>query len=378
MISEFATTETTRTTTSPGSGHSAKSPEGPGRDGNKPLMQNRRAEELRSPIGTYPGETLPPTGTLAAAITQRCRELHYSPKTASTYTIHARGLWRFTGKRHPNTWQEDDIRAYLSHLSTERHVSPSTQRQALNALTFVCREVLGKDMAGDYSGFDRARPTKRLPVVLDRVEIRNLLAAIPAGRMHLMARLQYGCGLRVGELISIRIKDLDLERGMLTIRQGKGDKDRCVPLPQILIPDLHTQADRVARFHTRELAAGLGWVALPGAFALKSPRAEYDLAWQWLWPARDLSHQPETNRLGRWHITDTAVQNAIRRAARDAGIRKRVTTHTLRHSFATHLLESGTDLRTIQSLLGHSDISTTMIYTHVAARPNVTSPLDTL
>lgn len=313
---------------------------------------------------------------LQSAISNRCQELHYSRKTAETYTGWARQLYHFT-KRPASTWAEEDIKGFLSDLSTRRRVSPNTQRQALNGLTFVCREVLKKEL-GDYSQFDRAKETKRLPVVLSRDEIRSLLDCIPPGRVNLMLRLQYGCGLRVGELIAIRVKDLDIGRRNLTVRQGKGDKDRCIPLPEKLLPELQSQLDRVAKFHQRELAAGLGWVALPGAFHLKSPRAEYDLSWQWVWPSETLSIQPETGREGRWHISDAAVQNTLRRAVHLAQIRKRVTTHTLRHSFATHLLEAGTDIRTIQQLLGHSDITTTMIYTHVAIRPKATSPLDTL
>jgi integron integrase len=314
---------------------------------------------------------------MPARISQRCEELHYSPRTAETYTSIARQLWEFSGKKDPDDWTEDDIQRFLSHLSTQRRVSPNTQKQAVNGISFVCRQVLKKDM-GDFSQFDRATERKRLPVVLSKAEVKALIESVPAGRMNLMIRLQYGCGLRVGELISLRVKDVDLGREALILRQAKGDKDRCVPLPKNLIPELQQQADRVARFHARELADGLGWVALPHAFHLKSPKAEYDLAWQWFWPARELSHQPGTNRLGRWHITDTAVQNAVRRAVKLAGIRKRVTTHCLRHSFATHLLEAGADLRTIQEMLGHSDISTTMIYTHVAAKPRFTSPLDEL
>jgi integron integrase len=314
--------------------------------------------------------------SLQDAISNRCQEMHYSRKTAETYTTWARQFYKFTG-RPASTWAEGDIKDFLSDLSTRRHVSPNTQRQALNGLTFICREVLKKEL-GDYSQFDRAKETKRLPVVLSRDEIRQLLECVPAGRTNLMLRLQYGCGLRVGELIAIRVKDLDLGRRVLTVRQGKGDKDRCIPIPERLVDELQAQVDRVARFHQRELAIGLGWVALPGAFLKKCPSAEYDIAWQWVWPSETLSLQPETGRQGRWHVSDAAVQNAIRRAVKIAGIRKRVTTHTLRHSFATHHLEAGTDIRTIQELLGHSDITTTMIYTHVAMRPAAVSPLDTL
>lgn len=298
--------------------------------------------------------------------------------TAAAYCYYAREFIRFHGKRHPSEFGPAEIRDYLTHLATRpiNPVSASTQNIALNALVNLFVDFLGRD-PGDFSDFVPARVTQRLPVVLSKDEMRRLLNAYSGGTQ-LMARLAYGSGLRVGELVSLRIKDLDFDRCQVMVRCGKGDKDRVTTLPPSLVPELRRHLDRVCDLHQSDLAEGRGWVPLPKAFAKKSPKAETDFNWQWFWPARGLSEQPVTKRLGRYHVTDTCFQIATKRAGARAKIRKRVTPHVLRHSFATHLLEAGTDIRTVQELLGHSDVSTTMIYTHVLQKHHVRSPLEDL
>jgi len=302
-----------------------------------------------------------------------------SVNTANTYAEFARQFILFCGKIHPEHLGADNIRAFLSHLATRpvNPVSPKTQNVAMCALVKLFVEFLGRD-PGDFSNFVPAKCRQHMPVVLSKDETRALLASFSSPGMQLMARLCYSSGLRVGELVSLRIKDVDLDRVQVIVHDGKGGNNRVTTLAASLIPDLARHRERVEAIHRHDLSEGRGWVALPDAFAKKSPLAEMQFIWQWHWPAGGLSEQPGTRRIGRWHLTPEAFGNAIRRAARRAKIDKRVTPHVLRHSFATHLLESGTDIRTVQELLGHKDVSTTMIYTHVMQKHHVRSPLEDL
>jgi len=255
-------------------------------------------------------------------------------------------------------------------------VSASTQNQALNALAFLYREVLGQDL-GDLSGAVRARTPQRLPVVLTRDEVRAVLAHL-AGVEWLVAALLYGAGLRLLEALTLRVLDVDFDRRELRLRRAKGDKDRLAPLPESVRAPLREHLVQVHALHVRDRAVGFGAVALPGALAVKYPGAPREWAWQWMFPATRRYFDPIARTERRHHLHETVIQRAMRRAVAGAGIAKRASCHTLRHSFATHLLEAGTDIRTLEELLGHANVSTTMIYTHVLNRGAgcVRSPLD--
>lgn len=271
-----------------------------------------------------------------------------------------------------------EIAAYLEHLAVVRRVAPATQKIVLNALVFLFREVLGckVDEAISYTHAHKAR---RIPSVLSRVEVKRLLAAT-GGRRQLMASLMYGTGMRVMECVSLRIQDFDFDFRQITVRAGKGGKDRVVPLPSKLIPKLTAYMEEVKKLHEGDLAQGYGEVMLPVSLARKLGKAATTWPWQYAFPATRLAMDYTTGKLRRHHVHETSLQKAIREAARKAGIAKRVTSHTLRHSFATHLLESGKDIRLVQAILGHADVSTTMIYTHVLNRGGlaVASPFDEL
>jgi len=291
--------------------------------------------------------------------------------------------------QHPTELGNDAINEFLTHLAVDRKVAASTQNQAFSAILFLYRKVLKLEISVDA---ERAKKPERLPVVLSIEEVRRLLLEIPQGVLRVLAGLMYGSGLRLMEACRIRIKDVDFDRRQIMVRDGKGEKDRVVPLPQKLLPALKRQVDTVTELHAKDLAAGAGNVWLPYALAEKYPQAGRSLAWQYLFPAKSLSTEPrprETDERGphsslpelrRHHIHESSVQKAVTAAVRRAGIQKKATCHTLRHSFATHLLEDGKDIRTIQELLGHADVSTTMIYTHVSTvgATGVLSPLDRL
>lgn len=259
-----------------------------------------------------------------------------------------------------------------------RKVSGSTQRQALNALVFFFARVLEKPL-GQIGPYQRPKKPKRLPTVLSPKEIHSLFEALN-GTNGLMIRLMYGTGMRVMECVKVRIKDLDFDYLQITVRAGKGKKDRCVPMPQALVEPLKRQVQVVKKVHEKDIAAGYGSVYMPEALARKYPNAEYEFRWQFLFPASRIAQDPKSGAVHRHHIHQTVIQKSIKKAATQAGILKRVSSHTLRHSFATHLLETGSDIRTVQDLLGHADVSTTMIYTHVAGlgSQGVKSPLDRL
>ncbi|MFO0876283.1 MAG: integron integrase [Gemmataceae bacterium] len=273
----------------------------------------------------------------------------------------------------------NEIAAFLSHLATERHVAASTQNQAFAALLFLYQQVLHIDLPRIDAL--RAKRPERLPVVLSLAEVRLLLAVLD-GINRLQAELLYGAGLRILECCRLRVKDVDFDRKQLLVREGKGDKDRAVPLPERTAPALREQLARVTRLHTRDLEQGHGRVWLPSALSVKFPHADRELGWQYLFPSARLSLDPRAadGVLRRHHRSASLLQKRLRQATHTVGLTKKVSCHTLRHSFATHLLEAGADIRTVQELLGHADVSTTMIYTHVLQRGpgGVVSPLDRL
>jgi len=304
------------------------------------------------------------------------RARHYSRRTEESYLGWIRRYIHFHGRRHPGELGEPEITRFLSALATERQVSASTQNQALAALLFLYQTVLEREIAW-LEGIVHAKRPERLPVVLSRGEISAVLAQM-SGIEHLCASLMYGAGLRVLEALQLRIKDVDFAGQQLMVRDGKGRKDRATLLPTTLQAALRQHVESVRDQHAADLRVGAGFVQLPDALRAKYPSAPREWPWQWLFPATRHYTDPATGERRRHHLHETVIQRAVRRAARAAGVPKPVTPHTLRHSFATQLLASGSDIRTIQQLLGHKDVSTTMIYTHVLRRGplGVRSPLD--
>ncbi|MEJ2388337.1 MAG: integron integrase, partial [Chromatiaceae bacterium] len=302
---------------------------------------------------------------------------HYSPKTFTSYRSWTRKLQGFTQGRDPAALTTDDVKAFLSFLAVERRVAASSQNQAFNALLFLFRHVLEKDF-GQVEGVVRAKRKPYIPVVLSRREVDQLLAAL-SYPYDLVARLLYGCGLRLFECLQLRVQDLNLEMMVVTIHDGKGKKDRTVPLAQALRTEIELQLEMVAHVHQEDLSRGYAGTFLPTALGSKYKNAAKELAWQWLFPAKTLTVVPGAGEHRRFHLHDAQVQRAIKDAVRQSGLRKRASAHTLRHSYASHLLQAHYDIRTIQELLGHSDVRTTMIYTHTL--PSLTakerkSPLD--
>ncbi len=282
----------------------------------------------------------------------------------------------YHNKRHPNQMGVDEIRAFLSSLAVEGKVAASTQNVALSARLFLYREVLGREL--EYiDGIERAKSPKRIPTVLTREEVSRVLSHLH-GTERLMASLLYGSGLRLMECIRLRVKDVDFGYMQITVRDGKGEKDRRTVLPAPLIEPLKRRFRRIQFLHEEDVECGYGRVLLPYALERKYPNASTEWGWQWVFPGKKLSKDPRSGIVRRHHASEDGLQRAIRRAVKQSGITKRASSHTLRHSFATHLLENGYDIRTIQELLGHLDVSTTMIYTHVLNRGGrgVKSPLD--
>lgn len=306
------------------------------------------------------------------------RRRNYAISTENTYVMWCDKFLRFAGCGSPEKLTEETVQAYMEYLALKRHLGGSTQKQALNSIMFMFNQVFGKEL-GDFSDFVRAKRPKRLPVVLSVEEIRDLLSHMQ-GTKALMAGLMYGSGLRLMECQRLRVQDIDFNYKQIVVREGKGDKDRIVPLPERYVERLRKQVDMVEKLHKSDLKSGFGEVFLPASIANKNPKAAWELKWQYLFPAAYLSVDPRTKKTRRHHAHESAIQKAVKRGAQEANIMKRVTCHTLRHSFATHLLEGGADIRTVQELLGHSDVSTTMIYTHVMNRPglSVQSPADLL
>lgn len=301
-----------------------------------------------------------------------------SLRTEQAYLAWIRRYIRYHGIRHPAQLGEAEIVDFLTHLAEGRAVTHSTQMQALSALLFLYRDVLGRQI-GDLRAVVRARAPTKLPVVWSREEVRGLLAAL-RGDVQLVALLLYGSGLRLQEALSLRVKDVDFVRREITVRRGKGAHDRVTMLPQSATLALQRKIEVVRRLHARDLAAGGGSVDLPDALERKAPSWATDLGWQWVFPARRRHIDTASGAWRRHHLHETVIQREVRRAVVECGMTKRATCHSLRHSFATHLLEDGYDIRTVQELLGHADVSTTMIYTHVLNRGGrgVRSPADVL
>jgi integron integrase len=301
---------------------------------------------------------------------------HFSLRTEQAYVGWIRRFVRAHGARHPRDLGGVEVEAFLSHLAQQGQVAPGTQNQALAALLFLYRRVLGMELPW-MEGIVRAKRPVRVPTVLATSEVQRLLAHVE-GTAGLVIHLLYGSGLRIIEAVRLRIKDVDFAQFEITVRDGKGGKDRRVPLPRRLHGELQRQVARVRALHLQDRAAGLDGVWLPHALARKYPQAGHEFGWQYLFPAAMPSRDVRSGAWRRHHLDPDRVQRAVKRATQAAGIVKPVTCHTLRHSFATHLMESGADIRTVQELLGHSDVSTTQIYTHVLNRGagGVLSPLD--
>jgi len=318
------------------------------------------------------------TPKLMDQLHEALRSRHYSRRTEKTYCNWVKRFIYFHNVRHPAEMAEPEINAFLTHLAVKEKVSASTQNQALSALLFLYRHVIGRKV-GDLGEVIRARKPKRLPVVMTSNEVKAVLSYLTSDKL-LMASLMYGTGLRLMECLRLRVQDIDFSRNEITVRDGKGGKDRVTMLPESLKAALQEQLKRVKAFHEQDLAQGWGRVPLPGALDRKYPNASSDWRWQWIFPQGNHWKNTKTGEEGRHHIDESLVQKAVRDAVVKAGLTKRATCHTFRHSFATHLLEGGYDIRTVQELLGHSDVKTTMIYTHVLNRgpAGVRSPVDML
>jgi integron integrase len=309
-------------------------------------------------------------------VRDRIRFKHYSIRTEHAYVDWIRRFILFHDRRHPGSMGASEVEAYLTHLATAGRVAAATQNQAKSALLFLYREVLGVDLPW-LDGIGGAKLPKRMPVVLNRSEVDVLLSKV-SGFAGLIVHLLYGSGMRLMEGVRLRIKDIDFVRHEIMIRDGKGGKDRVTLLPESIANRLRLHLNWVKATHLEDLERGYGHVHLPFALARKYPNASREWCWQYAFPALALSVDARTGETRRHHFSEQAVQRAVRRAALDAGFDKPISPHTLRHSFATHLLEDGYDIRTVQELLGHKDVSTTMIYTHVLNRGGrgVLSPLD--
>jgi integron integrase len=315
---------------------------------------------------------------LLAQLQERLRYMHYSLRTEETYLYWVRAFIRFHGVRHPREMGRDEVVAFLTHLADRRQVSASTHKQALSALLFLYKQVLEMDLPW-MAELSRPAATRRIPAVLTPQEVASVLSRIE-GEAGLLARLLYGTGMRLMEGLRLRVKDVEFSRGVIIVRDGKGGKDRVVMLPQSLVDPLQAQLRHARALWAADRAAGREGVYLPFALERKYPKANQGWAWHWVFPAESLSLDPRAGVQRRHHLSEQRLQRAMKQAVREAGIDKPATVHTLRHSFATHLLQSGTDIRTVQELLGHSDVSTTMIYTHVlkVAAGHTASPLDVL
>lgn len=331
-----------------------------------------REVKAGAPSGDAPEEWKAAEEKLRKAL--RLRQRSYN--TEKTYLTWLRGFRSFAADKPPSRLEGRDLQDFLSHLAVERRVSPSTQNQALNAVVFFFRHVLETDVENVLSAV-RARQRRHLPVVLTVKEVEKMFDRM-TGVQRLMAMLIYGCGLRLQECLNLRIKDIDLEQGVIIVRSGKGDKDRRTVLPERLKDDLIGHIAEMRSLYDRDRAQNLSGVYLPGALEKKYPNAGKEWGWFWLFPSKSLSVDPRTLTVRRHHVHPASLQKAFKAAAAKAGIVKHASVHTLRHSFATHLLENGYDIRTIQELLGHKNLQTTMIYTHVASRNilGVRSPLD--
>jgi len=314
--------------------------------------------------------------TLLDQVRDAIRLKHYSIRTEKAYVSWIKRYILFHTKRHPNEMGSAEIEAFLTYLAVDQHVAASTQNQALSALLFLYREVLRKELDLSINSV-RAKKPKRLPTVLTKEEVRKVIGHL-SGTHRLMVSLLYGSGLRLMECVRLRVKDIDFAQRQIIVRDGKGMEDRVTMLPESLIAPLQEHLQRVKRLHEEDLARGYGSVYLPFALERQYPNADREWICQYVFPSGRLSKDPRTGIMRRHHVHESGLQKAVRKAASSAGINKRVTCHTFRHSFATHLLEAGYDIRPVQELLGHKDVKTTMIYTHVLNRGGlaVRSPLD--
>jgi integron integrase len=322
------------------------------------------------------GPAGPPKPRLLDRVRQAIRARHYSRRTEKAYVHWIKRYIFFHAKRHPAEMGAREVTEFLTSLAVAGKVAASTQNQALSALLFLYRKVLGVELPW-LDGLVRAKPPQRLPVVLTREEVRSVLGKLD-GVSRLMAFLLYGAGLRLLECCRLRVKDVDFGTNQITIRDGKGGKDRVTMLPAAIKADLATHIERVCQQHQADLQRGAGWVELPWALARKYPNAGLEWGWQWVFPATRIYVDHLTSQRRRHHLHESVLQRAVKDAVRSAGMAKRATCHTFRHSFATHLLEDGHDIRTVQELLGHRDVATTQIYTHVLNRgpAGVRSPAD--
>ena len=323
---------------------------------------------------------LPAEPKLLDQVRAKLRVAHYAKRTEGSYIDWIKRYILFHGKRHPREMGAAEVNAFLTHLAAEKNVAASTQNQALSALLFLYRVVLEVKLPW-VDGFERVQRPPKVPVVFTKEEARAVLWRL-TGSARLMAHLLYGSGLRLMECMRLRIKDIDLGYLQITIREGKGGRDRVTMIPVQLADPLRRQIEKVAQLHEEDLSAGAGEVYLPHALVRKAPGMAKQLAWQYLFPSARRSHWTDellgVTREGRHHIDESYVQRAVKKAIGEAGVQKAGSCHTFRHSFATHLLENGYDIRTVQDLLGHKDVSTTMVYTHVLNKPGVgvRSPLD--
>jgi integron integrase len=315
---------------------------------------------------------------LADKVRECLRVAHYSYRTEQTYVGWILQFVKFHGWRKPSTMEAEHVKAFLKHLAEERQVASSTQNQALNAVVFLFKTVLKKEI-GDFSGFQRARRGMRLPVVASRAEVKAVIERL-AGRERFMAALLYGTGMRINELLRLRVQDVDFDQNRLIVRGGKGDQDRYVPFPAKYRDEMQGWLERRRKEYEADKAKNMHEVEVPGALAMKYPNAPYEWRWQYVFAADDYSMDPRSGHVRRHHVDEQHLQRAVRAAVKEAGLTIRFTPHCFRHSFATHLLEAGQDIRTVQQLLGHAQVETTMIYTHVLNKGplGVVSPVDTL
>jgi integron integrase len=339
-----------------------------------PYAASFSGNQRTSPLAVREGE--PPKPRLLDRVRAALRVRHYSRRTEETYVAWIRRYILFHGKRHPSEMGAPELTRFLNSLAVDSKVAASTQNQALSSLLFLYRAVLEIDVPW-LDGLVRAKRPLRLPVVLTREEVCAVLQRLH-GAPRLMAFLLYGAGLRLLECCRLRVQDVDFATNQLVVRGGKGDKDRTTMLPLVVKADLARHLDGVRQQHLRDLQYGAGWVELPTALARKYPNAAREWIWQWVFPATRIYLDRETRQQRRHHLHETVLQRAVKDAVRQAGITKRAGPHTLRHSFATHLLEDGKDIRTVQELLGHRDVTTTQIYTHVLnlGPSGVQSPVD--
>ena len=303
---------------------------------------------------------------------------HYSLSTEKTYLGWIGRFKVYMNDHEPHLLESNDMKKYLTHLALHGRVSASTQNQAFNALLFLYRHILHVE-TDDFTSVARAKRKMNLPAVLSRDEVKKILSSLD-GPYLLMAQLMYGCGLRLMECLRLRIKDVDFENDLLMVRSGKGEKDRSLMIPEKIKEELARHVASAKEIHDQDVKMGYGEVSLPDALDKKYPRAPKELGWQWVFPAEKLSVDPRTGKVMRWHIHPSAIQRAVKEAVMKTGLPKKASCHTLRHSFATHLLEAGHNIRTIQELLGHKHVNTTMIYTHVIRKKpsEIKSPLDGL